>query len=242
MQKQYLLPIIAALAACSPDEPSIEKRMAERKSECTTRKDDQIIFNTAAGFQLSRPSWMADFGDEFNKDCKLISTRFSFAYAHDELIPKPVSGLLHPMHPDLPQNTDKLTLMFKFQDPSSDGPGAPEHNCIANKHIYRLPQIGLQMCASGSSPNITTLPFYPRFEFIDSQDGNPSLTCPHDDIEGRTLTDIQRLSVKNACRGYWTWRPGAHAMFDLGRGEVLKKYRPAIEAAQLTLNSWLVKN
>jgi hypothetical protein len=242
--KRFIIFLLMALVGCSPKERTVGEDPVKRQRECTAQKDDLIIYRTAAGFQLSRPSWTYNSAheDQFNKDCELTYLKLHFALVEGELIPIPHPGISNPHAPELPKSFDELTLMFTFQDPSTDGPGTPEHHCIASKNLYRLPQAGVQMCGDIASPNITTLPFYPRFEFIDSRDGNPSMQCSHGEIQGRTITDVQKLSTKYSCRGYWTWRPGAHSMFDLGHGEVLKKFKPAIEAAQSTLNSWVIQN
>jgi hypothetical protein len=239
------------LAGCQKETPSMDSIM-ETHSKCTTKKGDLLIYNTAAGFSISRPVWMSNSAlvDQFTTDCKLTYTKLSFAIIQGALIPIPQPGLepeyghKRAKQPPLPERFDKLTLMLRFKDPRSDGPGMPELTCkAANKihTIHKMPEFGIQMCEEGSSPNIKSLPFYPRFEFIDSPNGNPSMTCRHQDFDGVTIENIGQLTAIY-CRGYWTWRPGAHAMFDIERGEVLKKFRPAIEAAESTLNSWVVTN
>lgn len=243
MNRFLVLVASVGLLGCEPKEGATPQAAQNMQAKCTTLRDGLVIYKTAAGFKLSRPEWMHNlsFEERFTNDCELASMKLHFALVGNELLPVPHPGIKHPKSVALPSSYDQLTLFLNFQDVRTQGPGEPSEWACSSKHkVYKFPEFGIQMCGIGPSPNVTTMPFYPRFEIADGRNPPTSMKCRHEDIEGRKIDDITNLSVPYACRGYWAWRPGAHAMFDLGTGEVLKKLRLAIGLAETTLNSWVL--
>lgn len=215
----------------------------DMQAKCTTRRDGSVIYNTAAGFKLSRPEWMHNLPAEerFTSDCQLASIKLHFALLGNELLPVPHPGIKHPKSVAVPASYDRLTLYLDFESVRAWGSVEPnEWACSSKDKVYKFSELGIQMCGHGPSPNVTTMPFYPRFEIADGRIPPTSMRCRHEDVEGRHIDDIANILVPYACRGYWSWRPGAHAMFDLGPGEVLKKFRLAIGLAETTLDSWVL--
>ena len=67
-----------------------------------------------------------------------------------------------------------------------------------------------------------------------------SLTCRHEDLSGYTIDNVFDMNAPYSCRGYWYWRKGSSAMFDISKGQVLKKFSHVMSAAEELLNSWVI--
>lgn len=214
--------------------------------KCRVVTDTSIIYTTAAGFKLEIPKWVFNMPLEntHGPSCELRKMKFHFAWIGGELVPISRPGLKPPEGYELPAEYEGLTLMMSFRDPSRDGTRREESYCRKKQPVYEYPGFHVVMCpnlaGADKSPNIRTLPFYPRFELMDGREVPTSFTCSHSEFDGYTVENVYDVEIRHSCRGYWRWRPGASAMFDLHEGKVIRKAYSVMNAAERVLNSWVL--
>jgi len=228
-------------------------------NECRKVTDNNIIYKTAAKFSISVPSSMRNLSLEnsYNSDCELKYMKFHFVWTGEKLIfiPKIGSKELKDFKIEigvkenealyLSEGYERLTLMLYFKDPAEGYSAYEKYHCKNKSPVYEYPEYNVIMCpylmGAKKSPNITTLPFFPRFELVDERPYVTSFECEHKYFDGYTVENIHEIDVKYSCRGSWTWRPGAGGMFDIHQGKVIHKAYNVMRAAETILDSWITE-
>lgn len=212
-------------------------------NECRDVVEGSITYETAAGFTLEIPAWVRNFPatNRFNADCKLTDMILSFAWADKTLIPLATVGERNPNNDPFPEQYEQFVLMMSFKPPHQEVD--VERHCADKHPVYEFPEYRVRMCPfsmSGvKSPNIKTLPFYPWFELMTRDRYPANFGCSHSVFDGYHVDEVTQVEIPYSCRGYWRWRPGASAMFDIHHGKVIQKAYRVIEAAEKTMNSWV---
>lgn len=211
--------------------------------DCRPIAGGRFVYRTAAGFQLSVPTWLRGFptADHYTPDCRLNYLRIDFAWIDGRLLPLPQNGVALPPGVAAPSDYEPVVVMMDFRDPALDLAPDPVHWCRNRQPRYDYPTFDLRMCPSDFPINGAARPlgFTPRFE-IGGQRGDPvGFGCDAADFEGRTAADIHEARI-NACRGYWHWKPGAYAIVDIERGKVLQKAGKVMQAVAQMLDAWVV--
>lgn len=216
-------------------------------NECRKITGDNIIYRTAAKFSIAEPKWSSRSPAEkhYNSNCELERIILNFAWIDEKLIPIPRSDIKPPKSVKLPDHYESFTLMMTFRDPANGTSSYEKSHCKNKSPVYEYPDFSVIMCpylmGAKKSPNITTLPFFPRFEIVDGRLYPTSFTCSHDYYDGYTVEDIHEMEIKYSCRGHWPWRPGAGAMFDINKGKVIQKASKVIKEVEKVLDSWVIE-
>ena len=237
---------LCSLGACKQRETTEEffARGERMNRDCRPIVGDRFIYRTAAGFRLSTPTWLrgSPSANHYTPDCRLNYLRIDFAWVDERLIPVPQGGIALPKDVVVPRAYEPVIVMMKFRSPALDVPPDAAHFCRNRQPLYDYPQFRLRMCPTHI--NIfgvaSGLGFAPRFEIGDKRDDPAAFTCDASDFEGLTAANVYEASIKYACRGHWTWRPGAHAIVDIERGKVLRKADKVMRAVEQTLDAWAV--
>lgn len=211
-------------------------------NECREVTEESIIYETAAGFKLEIPAWVRNFPftNRFNADCELTGMILSFAWVDNTLIPVAAVGERNPYKHPFPEQYEQFVLMMSFRPPEQDVD--VERHCASKQPVYEFPEYRVRMCPysmSGIVPKTGTLPFLPRFELMNDHEVPANFGCSHSVFDGYQVDDVTQAEIPYSCRGYWRWRPGAPAMFDIHKGKVIQKAFRIIEAAEITMNSWV---
>ncbi|WP_370979504.1 hypothetical protein [Agaribacterium sp. ZY112] len=206
--------------------------------------DQLSIYRTAAGFDLHIPGWvhLQRHTAQFNQRCELLSIHLNFFI---------VDGHIHPIahHESGHQNykrqfgtADRFTAMLSFKRPIAHTE-RPFRQCENKELSIDYPEYHLEVCPSvkmSTSKPAYLMSHFPVFFFKDKKGYLASLTCSHRQLEGYRLHNIHNLDVEYPCRGYWSWRDDSFIMFDISKGQILKKTYRSIKQTEDIINSWLV--
>lgn len=212
-------------------------------NECREITEESIIYETAARFKLEIPVWVKNFPftNSFNADCELTDMILSFAWVNNALIPVAAVGERNPHKHPFPQQYEQFVLMMSFRPPEQDVD--VERHCESKQPVYEFPEYQVRMCPfsmSGvESPNAKIWPFVPHFELMTDHKFPANFGCSNSVFDGYHVDNVTQVEVPYSCRGYWHWRPGAWAMFDIHKGKVIQKAYSVIEAAEKIMNSWV---
>ena len=226
-------------------------------NECRQVNDGDIIYKTAAKFSMAVPITMTNHlpMNWYNQDCELVSMHFYFAWTGQELLIMPKAGTEE--YDDIKVKLEgkenenisssesymPLSLMLQFSSPWDGYGNYDKEHCKNKNPVYHYPEYNIVMCPSvmgvEKSPNMTTFPFYPRFEISDNREFVTSFSCAHKYFDGYTVENVHEVEVE-FCRGSWLWRSGAGGLFDF-QGKIIQNAASAMGAAEEMLDSWVVK-
>lgn len=209
---------------------------------CYRFSKGNTLYKTAAGFGLSIPAWVQNHKPEnqFNRDCELTDLKLHFAISEHGIVPVPHPGVNYPDDIDYSSNSDRLSLYLSFKDANAYHSDGEKKSCEHKSPVFNYPEYKLTMCPyldNKKHPQIDTLPYYPRFEIEIGVYRPTSLSCRHDALNGYTVKNVYEMNEAFSCRGYWLWRMGAAAMYDVS----LKNAYPALKGAERQLNAWVVE-
>lgn len=242
-----LLLAACLLAACKERESPTQsmERKLRTHAACRQPAGEDVIYTTAAGFRFAVPAWtdVSAFETTYNARCEVESMILDFAWIDGRLLPIPHepkdrsrAGIAWP------ERYDTLRLALSFRPPAMDAAPYRPYTCAAKTPVHHYPELGLRMCPqwAQAKPEAPVLAFWPRFEIVDDSEYVTSFSCGDRDFVGHPVAQLPDVEVAYSCRGYWRWRPGAHAMFDFGPGKVLRKSASVMRAARATLDGWIV--
>lgn len=215
------------------------------KANCHKLSNAQSsIYKTAAGFDLHIPKWvdLQPSTAQFNKRCELLSIHLHFLISDGLISPKAHYKSGHQNYEKKYNTVDRFTTMISFKRVEDDT-GRSFELCKNKDLSIAYPEYHLEICPSlkmsGNNPAYT-MSHFPVFFFKDAKGYLASLTCSPRQLEAYSLDNIVDLDVRSPCRGYWRWRDGAYIMFDISKGEILKKTYSSIKQTETIINSWLV--
>ncbi len=214
--------------------------------DCQIKSSGFITYKTAAGFDMKVPDWRlgGNLADHYTSECKLKSAHFSFGLYDGIVKLIPNGGIKVEGYNEENIYEQHITLMMNFENIKDDSFRYQdiENHCF-NKRHRDINRLNVRVCSRYSDIESESLSeYHPRFELIDDKKAPTSFRCLPRDTKGYSLENIEGFTTQYTCRGYWRWRLGATAMFDLHNGRVLDSAYILVSESEKILYSWIVES